>query len=67
MRTAAEGLLTTADAWDVMVKAEGFYAQAHGDDGVIGRDCPVCQALWAAMCAWLAAHAAGPDDLTEME
>lgn len=67
MRTPTQGLLTTADAAEMVWRADDFYAQAHGGDAALGRSCAGCQALWSALCAWVAHHAATPEELAELE
>ena len=64
---ARTGLLTTADAMTLIGKMDEFYAQAHGGRVELGFHCAGCAPLWTALCEWVAAHAAGPDELEELE
>jgi copper oxidase (laccase) domain-containing protein len=68
MRTKEQGLLTTADCMAIlMIHEMPMIASAHGGDVSAARDCRACKQLQAQLAEWIGAHAAGPEELEELE
>ena len=67
MRTKEQGLLTTADAFQVTGILMELYQRAHGGDLLASAACPGCEALPEAMGTWIGHHAASEEELDELE
>jgi hypothetical protein len=68
MRTKEQGLLTTADAMAIVVDHQvPLEKMAHGGDLLAVGSCQGCKTLDEALAEWIAAHAASPEELAEME
>ena len=66
-RTKAQGLLTTADIFSVMHHEIEMVKSAHGGDAHESERCVACNALRDAVGEWFSHHAAGPEELAELE
>lgn len=67
MRTKEQGLLTSADAWELAGLQIRLQESAHGGDILCAADCRACKRLVRVMNLWLAAHVASEEEMAELE